>query len=212
MTTTTDDAERDRESNQADLTSFGTGNPHSAFTPVSDIEALTGVGDLRNGLEWYRNAHSHGSDGPPLPISGVWEVICGKPHQSITPGREQIETVGEMESQLAANREAFVENNEEFTPEHIDRIIALLRGLDAVESEYRVYGEDREPTSQLDLPVRCFVGIYHVTDRTTLLTYQHQSPGMGHTVATLNGVETPRMDIEDKLRSDVFNSKYDYVR
>lgn len=219
VTTTPDDPDSEQDGNtdaadQSALTCFASDDLQATvFTPAEDIPPVTGVRDLRDSLEWYRSAHTHTPEGPPLPISGVWEVICGRSHKSITADNGRIETLSEMVEILVENREQFVENNQEFSPEHIDRIIGLLRGLNAVDHEYRIYGEDREPTSQFDYPVRCFVGLYHVTDRTTILTYQHKSPGMAHTVNTLNGIEAPRMEIEEKLWSDIFDSdKYEYTR
>lgn len=195
---------------QSDLTNFETGESQRSFPPVEDIETLTGVRDLRDALEWYRNAHSRSDEGPPMSISGVWEVICGKPHGSIIADKDRIETIEEMESQLLSHREGFVSNNDAFTPKHVDRIIGLLRGLDDVDREYRVYGEDRDPTCSIDVRTRCYVGLYHVTDRTTIVTYLHKSQGMGASVYSVRGVEAPRMDVEEKLRSDVFYSKYEY--
>ena len=131
---------------QSELTNFETTESQRSFPPVEDIETLTGVRDLRDALEWYRTAHNRGDEGPPMPISGVWEIICGKSYGSITADEDRIETIEEMESQLLTHREDFVANNDAFAPEHVDRTIGLLRGLDEVDREYRVYGEDRERT------------------------------------------------------------------
>lgn len=198
---------------QSDITAFETREMGITLPPVDEIKAVTGVRDFRDALEWYENAHySRNPDGPPMAISGVWEVICGKPHGAITADEDRIESVDGMALQLIGNREEFVANNTDFDAEQIDRIIALLRGLGEVDSEYRVYGEDRERTCSIDVRTRCYVGLYHVTEKTTIMTYLHKSPGMGMTVYSNRGVEAPRMDVEEKLRSDVFYSKYEYDR
>jgi len=195
---------------QSEILSFESSDS-SGFQPSDEIEAITGVRDLRDALEWYRSSHSRSSEGLPLPISGVWDVICGQADNS-NISTDRIATVEEMEAQILTHREEFVSNNDQYTPEQIDRVIALLRGLDEVDSEYRVYGEDRERTCSIDVRARCYVGLYHVTEKTTIMTYLHQTPGMGAIAYSIRGVESPRMDVEDKLRSDVFYSKYEYDR
>jgi hypothetical protein len=197
---------------QSDITSFAEADQHEAIPPVEEIETVSGVRNLRDALEWYRNAHGRTDDGPQLPISGVWKVICGKPAKGITVGNDKTPDIGEMESNLVENREKFVRNNDKFSPDEIDRVISLLRGLQEVDREYRVYGEDREATNAFDVVTKCYVGLYHITDRTTIVTYLHITPGMGPMAHSGRGIEAPRMDVEEKLRDEVFLNKYDYQR
>jgi hypothetical protein len=181
--------------------------------PAESIATITGVRDLRSALEWYRRGHGRAGsdDAMPIAISGVWKLICGRADGSVLDDN-QIETLDEKITPLVDNREQFVANHDEITPDDIDRVIGLLRGLQEVDREYRVYGEDREKTCSIDIRTRCFVGLYHVTDATTLVTYSHISQGYGAVAYTNRGVEAPRKDIEAKLRDDVFYDKYDYVR
>jgi hypothetical protein len=197
---------------QSDITSFAEADQHEAIPPVEEIETVTGVRDLRAALEWYRNAHGHTDDGLHTPVSGVWNLICGKPAKGITGGDDKT-SLGAMESNLVENREKFVrKDNNKFTPDEIDRVIGLLRGLQEIDTECRVYGEDREATTAFDVVAKCYVGLYHVTERTTIVTYLHIAPGMGPMACSGRGIEAPRMDVEEKLRDEVFTNKYDYQR
>lgn len=191
-------------------------NPEDDDTPeIAPTEHMTptsGVRALRDDLEWYRDAHGRGSNGPEMAISGVWEVICGKPHKGITPGNEKTAELSEMEAQLAENREQFVVNNDDFDIETVDRVIGLLRGLQDVERETRFYRENREREGRFDIRATCFVGLYHVTAKTTIITYRQTTPGMGFTTYTLRGIESPRKDVDEKIEDDILYDDYDYAR
>jgi hypothetical protein len=198
---------------QSDIRSFAEADQYEAIPPAEEIETVSGVRDLRAALEWYRNAHGRTDDGLHTPVSGVWNLICGKPAKGITGSNDKTPGIGEMESNLVDNREKFVrKDNNRFTPGEIDRVIGLLRGLQEVDTEYRVYGDNREATSAFDVVTKCYVGLYHVTDRTTIMTYLHITPGMGPMACSGRGIEAPRMDVEEKLRDEVFTNKYNYQR
>lgn len=176
----------------------------------STITPITGVRDLRSALEWYRIGKGRGADGISIQIAGVWDVICGNTHR--ISDEENCKTLDDVQDRLLDNRSKFQETDNDLTTDDVDRVIALLEGLSDTEREHRLYGEDRERSGRFDMRARCWVGLYHVTDATTIMVYQHRSPGIGMTAYTNQGVEAPRMDIEEKLRNDVFYSKYNYTR
>lgn len=175
-------------------------------TPLTEVEPITGVRDLRSALEWYDDGGSRGSDGIPIQITGVWDVICGKPHRH---GDDKIQSFDRLLNQFTANPEKWDESD--LSHDDVARVVGLLRGLQSVESEYRYYREDRERSSKFDVRTQCWVGLYHVTEKTTIMTYLHKSPGMGMSVYSNTGVVAPRKDIDDKLRDDVFYNEYDYT-
>jgi|APHM01.1.fsa_nt_gi hypothetical protein len=179
--------------------------------PTDHMTPTSGVRALRDDLEWYRDAHGRGASGPEMAISGVWAVICGKPHKGITPGNEKTAELDAMEAQIAENREQFVANND-FDIETVDRVIGLLRGLQEVDHETRFYREDREREGRFDIRASCFVGLYHVTDKTTIITFRQTTPGMGFTAYTNRGVESPRKDVDEKIEGDILYDKYDYAK
>lgn len=174
---------------------------------VPNVEPITGVRDLRSALDWYNDGGSRGPDGIPIQITGVWDVICGKPHKR---GDETLESLEAILVKLNENYGNF-SNDSKLTRDDAGRVNGLLRGLQSVESEYRYYREDRQRSSKYDVRVQCWVGLYHVTEKTTIMTYLHKSPGMGIAMYTDTGVVAPRKEVDDKLRDDVFYDKYEYT-
>jgi len=175
---------------------------------TESINPITGVRDLRSALEWYDSGYSRSNEGISTQIGGVWQVICGKSYR--TNKEPKHETIEEMYDHLLENRSTFV--GDKLSKEDVVRVLALFRGLSEVDNEYRVYGEDRERDGRFDYRTRCFVGLYHVTAKTTLVTYLHKSQGMGTTIYSTTGVTSPRRDVEVYLRDEVFYSDYDYTR
>jgi len=177
---------------------------------VESVEPITGVRDLRSALQWYDDGGSRSSDGIPIQIVGVWNVICGQPHR--TNGVTHAENITEMVTQLRENYGGF-SDSDNLSESDIRRVVGLLTGLSEHPSEYRVYGEPRNSENKYDMPTRCYVGLYHVTEKTTIMCYQHTSSEVGMTTYTVTGISTPRKDIEDKLYDDVFyTSQYEYER
>lgn len=176
---------------------------------MSVIKPPSGVQDLRSELEWYNDGRGRSSDGIPLQIAGVWDVICGNPYR--TNGTNKAETITDMRKRLLENREKFADNDETGIKD-VDRVINLLKALDNTDHEHRYYREDRERESRYDVRAQCWVGLYHVTEKTTIVCHKHTSPGMGMTSYTVSGVATPRRDIEEYLDDEVFYGKYDYTR
>ncbi|WP_158294371.1 hypothetical protein, partial [Halorubrum sp. SP9] len=66
------------------------------------VEPITGVRDLRSALEWYDDGGSRGPDGIPIQITGVWDVICGKPYPH---NDAEIGGFGDLIDQLTENPE-----------------------------------------------------------------------------------------------------------
>jgi hypothetical protein len=177
---------------------------------TTTTEPISGVRDLRSTLEWYRDGKSRGPEGIPIQIAGVWSAIVGRTYRA--NNEVKADDIDDVLENLWENRAAFPENDDSLTIEDIDRVISLLEGLKAVESDYRYYREDRERESKYDVRTQCWVGLYHVTDKTTIVTHLHKSPGMGHTMHNATGLGSPRRDVDEYLQDEVFYSKYDMTQ
>jgi len=172
---------------------------------TTDDNRLTGVRDTRQALEWYLNGGTNRRQGIPIKISGVEELMVGREANHV-----DAERLAEMADQI---EESFSPDPDtKLSESDVSRVVALLRRLDEIDRETRVYGEDREPNGALDARARCYVALYPVTEATTLVVYEHRTPGVpGPIVRSQTDVMVPRKSVEDKLREDVFYNSYTYT-